>query len=123
MIKQESAKNKDDPANAKLWEQKLKQPGLTYYLKKGNSKVRPTQPYFRSDFTFNRKYQMQKLVKCVSNLFITLMLADLLPRGSVQMGQECREGRIHFVQRGQSLLWIHICFEQEACHYQSQRLL
>jgi len=65
MIKQESAKNKDDPANAKLWEQKLKQPGLTYYLKKGNSKVRPTQPYFRSDFTFNRKYQMQKLVKCI----------------------------------------------------------
>jgi hypothetical protein len=42
MIAYESAQNKEDPANAKLWEQKLKQPGLVYYLKKGGTKERPS---------------------------------------------------------------------------------
>jgi hypothetical protein len=65
MIAYESASS-EDAANAKLWEEKLKQPGLTYYLKKGGTKESASQPYFRSDFTFNRKFQMQKLIKCVS---------------------------------------------------------
>ena len=36
-----------DNANSKLWEQKLKIPGITYYLKNGGSKVNKTQPFFR----------------------------------------------------------------------------
>ena len=42
MIAYESNQNKDDPANAKLWEQKLKQPGLTYCIKKGGTKESPS---------------------------------------------------------------------------------
>lgn len=34
-------------ANSKQWEQKLKIPGITYYLKNGGSKVNKTQPFFR----------------------------------------------------------------------------
>ena len=49
MIALESNQNKEDPANAKLWEQKLKQPGLTYCIKKGGTKESPSQPYFRTD--------------------------------------------------------------------------
>ena len=40
-MSEESADNKSDPATAKAWERKLKNPGLTYYLKKGGSKLRP----------------------------------------------------------------------------------
>lgn len=54
-IAKESADNKDDPKTAKAWERKLKNPGLTYFLKKGGTELKPKQPYFRSDFTFNRK--------------------------------------------------------------------
>ena len=42
MIAYESNQNKEDPANAKLWEQKLKQPGLTYCIKKGGTKESPS---------------------------------------------------------------------------------
>jgi hypothetical protein len=37
MHAQETPDNKDDPKTAKAWERKLKNPGLTYYLKKGGS--------------------------------------------------------------------------------------
>ena len=42
MIAYESNQNMEDPANAKLWEQKLKQPGLTYCIKKGGTKESPS---------------------------------------------------------------------------------
>ena len=42
MIAYESNQNKEDPVNAKLWEQKLKQPGLTYCIKKGGTKESPS---------------------------------------------------------------------------------
>ena len=38
-LDQESPFNEEDPACAKLWEQKLKMPGLQYYLKRGGSNV------------------------------------------------------------------------------------
>ena len=38
-LDQESPHNLRDPATAKLWEQKLRMPGLQYYLKKGGSTV------------------------------------------------------------------------------------
>jgi hypothetical protein len=47
---QENPLNKSDPATAKAWERKLKNAGLTYYLKKGGSALKPKQPYFRSEF-------------------------------------------------------------------------
>ena len=48
-IKQMLAEEKSglDNANSKLWDQKLKIPGITYYLKTGGSKVSKTQPFFR----------------------------------------------------------------------------
>lgn len=46
----ENPLNKNDPATAKAWERKLKNAGLTYYLKKGGSALKPKQPYFRSEF-------------------------------------------------------------------------
>jgi len=37
MHAQENPKSKDNLKNAKLWEQKLNTPGISYYIKKGGS--------------------------------------------------------------------------------------
>ena len=37
----ENINNKEDPKVGKAWERKLKNPGLTYFLKKGGTAVRP----------------------------------------------------------------------------------
>lgn len=61
MLAEESAGH--DCANSKLWEQKLKIPGITYYLKNGGSKVNKTQPFFRVEAAFNKVYKIDKLLK------------------------------------------------------------
>ena len=48
-IKKETREDKTDPKNAKLWEEKLKIPGLKMYLKKGGTKECPDQPYMRTE--------------------------------------------------------------------------
>lgn len=42
VIAKETCKNKEDPKNSKLWEEKLKTPNMSYYLKKGGSKLSKT---------------------------------------------------------------------------------
>lgn len=64
-IKQMLAEEKSglDNANSKLWDQKLKIPGITYYLKTGGSKVSKTQPFFRVEAQFNKVFKIDKLMK------------------------------------------------------------
>lgn len=38
-LERESKQNKEDAKTAKLWEQKLKIPAMTYFLKKGGSDI------------------------------------------------------------------------------------
>ena len=64
-IAQESPNNTEDPKTAKAWERKNQTPGLTYYLKKGGSQISKTQPFFRSEVTFNRAVKFDKMVKCI----------------------------------------------------------
>lgn len=61
----ESPLNKEDPKISKAWEQKLKNPNLTYYLKKGGSAVKPNQPFFRAEVTFNKAFKLEKILKCM----------------------------------------------------------
>ena len=49
-LKHESRQNKEDPKNARLWEEKLKVPnGITMSIKKGGSHLRKDQPFLRND--------------------------------------------------------------------------
>jgi len=41
---------KEHPDQDKKWEEKLKIPGMTYFLKKGGSDQNSNQPYFRVEF-------------------------------------------------------------------------
>ena len=51
----------------KNWEQKVKSPGITLYLKRGGSQFNKDQPYARAEFVYNKKFKIEKLIKCVSS--------------------------------------------------------
>ena len=51
----------------KNWEQKVKSPGITLYLKRGGSQFNKDQPYARAEFIYNKKFKIEKLIKCVSS--------------------------------------------------------
>mmetsp|Transcript_35609 Transcript_35609/g.54449 ORF Transcript_35609/g.54449 Transcript_35609/m.54449 type:complete len:254 (-) Transcript_35609:2-763(-) len=57
--------NSEDARTASKWELKLKTKGISYYLKKGGSDLNTSQPFFRSDITFNKAYKMDKVIKCI----------------------------------------------------------
>jgi len=63
-LKEEDPNGKDKK-NAKLWEKKLEHSGLKYYMKKGGSNLNKNQPYFRTEMTFNRLFEIPKLAKCI----------------------------------------------------------
>lgn len=62
----ENSASTEDPANAKLWEQKLDTPNIKFYLKKGGSKFSSDQPFVRTESKFNKMFKMHKLAKTVS---------------------------------------------------------
>ena len=53
----------------KNWDEKVKSPGITLYLKKGGSIINKDQPYARAEFVYNKKYKMEKIIKCVRKLY------------------------------------------------------
>ena len=65
-IEKESKDNKKDPKTAKLWEEKLKLPGITMSLKRGGSHISESQPYLRTESNYKKTYKMEKLLSCVS---------------------------------------------------------
>lgn len=71
-LKYESTES-EDAKNGRLWEEKLKIPSLTYYLKKGGSVLNSKQPYFRSDITFTKAHKLDKVVKCVSTTLKSIL--------------------------------------------------
>ena len=86
---QESKANKD-PKVAKAWDQKLKVPALTYFLKKGGSDISSSQPFFRSEMEFKPAFKMQKVVNCVSSIRsnLTRSTIDLQCRELPSVGQK-----------------------------------
>lgn len=68
-IEKESKDNKKDPKTAKLWEEKLKLPGIQMYLKKGGSHISESQPFLRTESNYKKTYKMEKLLSCVSIQF------------------------------------------------------
>ena len=68
-VRKESRSNKEDVSNAKLWEEKVKSPGLTMYIKKGGSHLSSDQPFVRSDINFPSSYKMEKILGTVSTNF------------------------------------------------------
>lgn len=69
-LERESSENKTDPATAKKWEEKLSTPTLKFYLKNGGSQFNDSQPFLRTNSWFNKKFKMEKIVNCVSKLFV-----------------------------------------------------
>ena len=61
-MENESPSNVNDKENAKLWEEKLKIPGLTMYMKKGGSELSSEQPYMRNEVIFDKEYKMDKIL-------------------------------------------------------------
>ena len=64
-INYESSRNKEDPRTAKQWEEKSKNPGISMYLKKGGSFLNSTQPFMRTESSFNKNIKMDKLLKII----------------------------------------------------------
>ena len=54
----------------KNWEQKIKTPGITLFLKKGGSIINKDQPFARAEFIYNKKFKMEKIIRCLSSSFI-----------------------------------------------------
>ena len=75
-IRKESKEDKTDPKNAKLWEEKLKIPGLKMFLKKGGTKECPDQPYMRTEAQFKKQIKMDKFLNVVSKVLV-LFCIDL----------------------------------------------
>ena len=65
-LEYERRDNKQNPKNAKLWEEKLKIPGAKMFLKKGGTKECPDQPFMRTECQFKKQYKMHKFLHCVS---------------------------------------------------------
>jgi hypothetical protein len=65
LIATETNKNKDDPINAKKWNECLTTPGIKFLLKKGGSEFNASQPYLRTESTFNQKWKMEKIINCI----------------------------------------------------------
>ena len=65
IIDQESAENKINPEIGNLWELKLSGDNIKYYLRKGGSKVNSEKPYFRTELTFSKDHDMNKLIKAI----------------------------------------------------------
>ena len=65
-IQTESKNDKTNPKNAKLWEEKLKIPGLTMFLKKGGTEESPDQPFMRTEAQFKKQIKMDKFLNVVS---------------------------------------------------------
>ena len=76
-IEKESKDNKKDPKTAKLWEEKLKLPGISMCLKKGGSHISESQPYLRTESNYKKTYKMEKLLSCVSTQNPSLNLTSL----------------------------------------------
>lgn len=63
-IREESKFNESDPANSKLWEQKMDHPDkIKFFIKKGGSAANKDQPFIRTESIFNKKFKMEKLIK------------------------------------------------------------
>jgi hypothetical protein len=73
-IRKESKEDKTDPKNAKLWEEKLKIPGLKMFLKKGGTKECPDQPYMRTEAQFKKQIKMDKFLNVVSKILVLFCL-------------------------------------------------
>ena len=59
--------NDENPETMSQWESKFKMPmKLNLFLKKGGSSFSSEVPFVRTESTFNQKYKMEKLIKCVS---------------------------------------------------------
>lgn len=69
-LQKESKENKKDPKTAKLWEEKLKIPGLKMFLKKGGTEECPDQPFMRTDAQFKKQIKMDKFLNVVSNFYL-----------------------------------------------------
>ena len=57
--------NTEDPTTALLWEQKFSSQNMKFFLKKGGSSLNSSKPYFRTEFTFDKEYKMDKLIKTI----------------------------------------------------------
>ena len=73
-IRKESKEDKTDPKNAKLWEEKLKIPGLKMFLKKGGTKECPDQPYMRTEAQFKKQIKMDKFLNVVSKVLVVFCI-------------------------------------------------
>lgn len=62
----ENPKNKKDKKNGVLWEENIKTPQIAMFMKKGGSHINSNQPFIRNEFSFMKKFKMNKLINVVS---------------------------------------------------------
>ena len=53
---------------AKKWELKLNKNDVKVFIKKGGSHLNENMPYIKTEVLFNSYFQMNKIIKAVSNL-------------------------------------------------------
>ena len=85
--------NSEDPQTAKAWEEKLKTPGLTYYLKKGGSDINTSQPFFRSEVSLPQAFKLNKVIKCVSVIifYFTTLFQIYFPENATKWDKNVKD--------------------------------
>lgn len=77
-IAKESPNNEDDPKNAALWENHMKETSFQLHMKKGGSQFNKDQPYVRMDAHFPYKYKMDRLIRTIYDPQVVKKWDDLM---------------------------------------------